>query len=330
MSTIDNTIVIGQELNTLSFESILTNTIPLIVFGNSEPILFDLSATKSIKIGGMVNLLVLLGAIKEHFRKSQWTEKPIFIVPPVGEALDYLTRMHFFKISRDHSWLDNSLMSDNVLYNKQQKEAKSLSRRRLNARGGGTYFPIRYVPQGSSHDNFESECRKLANEVRAYLLPLMATHRTSLGNESMRQILMTVIEIYKNIYDHSSSWGITGMETTDSNIIMSFVDIGLGIRRTLEPVLLQCYEYEEITDLLSIKESIKKGRSSSENSRSDKANNSNMGLGLFIVKENIDKFGGKLMIRSGRSLYFSDREAESVTYFPGTQIHISIPRRKIS
>jgi signal transduction histidine kinase len=135
----------------------------------------------------------------------------------------------------------------------------------------------------------------------------------------MSDFLQSNKELFKNIFDHSNSWGIHAAQIMKKNVVFSYSDIGIGIKNSLKEVLRTKYKTREIDDYLAIKEALKKGMSSKTE------NNENMGLGLYIVTEFAKKTKGKMVIRSGECSYPINSEFKHVNYFPGTQIHIAIP-----
>lgn len=292
-------------------------------------IIFDMSKLKFIKLGGLISFLSLCGAIKEKrlFDGSQGLR--IYLDPPTNDVLDYLHWMQFFNISNNYGFIevDEALQNKDIEYYEKWKSKLELYKNEDDLLKKRQYkpkhFPIYLIPRAVKFHNFESMCARFINDLIDVFEPILI-YDLNFPREFIRNFFQSNKELLTNIYDHSNSWGVVGIQVIKKYVVFSYSDIGIGIKNSLEKVIKTENNLENIDDRLAIKEALKKGISSKEISKNDD-DNDNMGLGLYIVSEYTKKTKGKMVIRSGEYFYAINAKSKRVNYFPGTQIHIAIP-----
>jgi len=322
-------ISLGRELNVNVFETVLSNLLESIVNESLsiESIIFDMSKTEFIKLGGLISFLSLCGAIKEKRLSSHIENTTVHLQFPNDSVMEYLHWMQFFRISSDCQFIENSeslCKKDDEYFEKWEN---TLNRYRnvydpaKKKDHKAKYFPIHFIRPNLRSTDFDSTFKKFINDLVDVFQPVFE-YNLKFPKEHMRKFFQSNKELFKNIFDHSGSWGLVAVQVMKNNVIFSYSDIGIGIRRSLNKFLQNKYRLDEIDDCLAIKEATKKGVSSKEQAEE------NMGLGLFIVSQYAKKAKGKMVIRSGKCHYSITSGGKQVNHFPGTQIHISIPTRK--
>ena len=129
-------------------------------------------------------------------------------------------------------------------------------------------------------------------------------------------------EVYQNVFYHSSSWGIIGAQAFRNEIQISCMDIGDGIRKTLEERWRYKLEMQgkKWDDLTAVEHALQYGISRLKGSP---------GAGLFNVRKYVRDFNGHLMLRSGMGEHITEGmkrvRKRNVIFFPGTQVVIKIP-----
>lgn len=322
-----NYISLGYKFNTHTFEDLLVN-LPQKMQDQyliGDKITFDMSKLTDISLGGLVSFLSLCGAIKEGKLLKEAKFQPISLhLPPPG-VIHYLHRMQFFKIANIaniYGLIDNSeslSQEDEKLFKEWEnrvsecsKESDPEKKRQYKL----TNFPIHFLPPRSRFTDFESECQDFANKL-SDVVGYVLEEDLNFSKELRRGFIRSNIELFKNIYDHSQSWGVVAIQVLKNEVVFSYSDIGMGIKNSLRETL---NINDNIDDCLAIEKAIQKGVSS-------KGENNNRGLGLYYVTKYIEETKGRMLIRSGKGLYSINRKKKG-KYFPGTQIHIALPKQK--
>jgi hypothetical protein len=323
-------IPLGYELNTNTFESQLSELLRKLQDQHvlADTIIFDMSKLKHISIGGLISFLSLCGALKEKKIFEDTRDLKIELELPSTKVMDYLHWMQFFKISNIYGLIENSeSLSEQdkeffkIWKNKIRKyrtEIDPMKREQYKAR----IFPIRFIPPSAKITDFESECIRFVNDLIDVFEPVLE-YDLNFPKELRRGFWESNRELFKNIYDHSKSWGIVAVQVLKNEVVFSYSDVGIGIKNSLQETIMSKYTLDKIDDCFAIKEAIKKGVSSK---KIDFKNSCNLGLGLYIVTEYTKTTNGRMVIRSGECLYSIKGNPKKVKYFLGTQIHIALSK----
>ncbi|WP_119324955.1 ATP-binding protein [Capsulimonas corticalis] len=127
-------------------------------------------------------------------------------------------------------------------------------------------------------------------------------------------------EACRNVVDHSSGTGVAAVQTYvrsgTREVRISVSDCGDGIRSTL---VEQYPELARAGDAEAIVMALRKRRS--------RFRDHDRGLGLYRIKQIVREHSGVLHIRSGEAsiAVSASPAARSVSYFPGTHLHIILP-----
>lgn len=332
-------ISLEEKLDILTFEILLSSLLKKTekIFQPIDSIIFDMSKLAFVKLGGLISFLSLCGAIKEKRLFSSADNIRIYLQLPQNNVLEHLHWMQFFKISNIYGWIEDSenlsKKDDEYLEKwknkliRYQNETDPIQKKSYKAK----FFPIHFIAPSIEFSNFDSICHNFINELIDVFEPILEND-LNFSKEDRSDFWESNVELYKNIFDHSKSWGLLAVQVDKKNVVFSYSDIGIGIMNSLKEYLMMQLHYKanEINDCLAIQEAVKKGISSKSK------NSDNMGLGLYLVTEYVKKTNGRMIIRSGKYLYSINTEPTKATkpkkdnyfYFPGTQIHIAIPINK--
>jgi hypothetical protein len=328
-----NVILLGNELNTNTFEVFLSELSKKIEeqYFSEDKIIFDMSKLRHVRIGGLISFLSLCGAIKENKLFNDSSNFQIYIEYPMSQIMEYLHWMQFFKVANIYGLIQNIKglsEKDEEYYEKWKTKLKRyhneidpVKREYYKAK----IFPIHFIPPNLNKFEFDSTCWNFMDKIIGIFKPILK-YDLDFPEELWRGFFEANYELYKNIFDHSKSWGAVAIQVLKNETIFSYSDIGIGIKNSLSKFIKVKYNLSEseIDDCFAIKEALKKGVSSKEINQD--VNSSNRGDGLYIVTKYIKKSRGRMIIRSGRCLYPVDSIHRKVCYFPGTQIHIALPK----
>jgi hypothetical protein len=133
------------------------------------------------------------------------------------------------------------------------------------------------------------------------------------NNENFSDFSKAIFEIAKNIFDHSSSWGIGAIHAREKGIEIAYYDVGLGIAKSMRTNKM----YSEKTDLEAIYLAFNDGVSSKIE------NGDNKGRGFTKMLEFAKKRNGFLSVRTDK-YHFINGKLKNTNWFPGTQIVIFV------
>ena len=176
-----------------------------------------------------------------------------------------------------------------------------------------------------SNSQFESDCARFIDRA---VVKFRGLFIEELGMAHVDQGLFwqSNRELYKNIYDHSESWGIVSVfGRPNHGTIFTYHDVGIGM---LASINVNHEEGEQLTsDLEAIKWAIVDGNSSKKIGNEGWTENS--GVGLSIVSEMVIESRGRIEIRTGGTIYCHDGQSDwrslNTDFFPGTHVSVFIP-----
>ena len=283
-------------LNEDSFEYIISQ-IPTSL-DSLNKLTIDLANLDFIDPYGMVGVLEL-----GKYLKNQGIELE-FNLPKV-EVLSYILRLDFFKF------------------------APSIF--------GECKLPITKVPQRIESDVLleitpvekSLDIHDIITKVRKRARSILKKH-LNYDEEAVDNFIVALSEICQNIPEHSQSTGLVAIQKyfyekrlKKNAVKIAVMDLGIGIKRSLDKKLASIFK-EKWSDKVAIQQALFEGVS-----RYDEPGR---GHGLTKVRQLVEKWKGKITIRSGVAKvgiippWETEKiPAESLTYFPGAQISIILP-----
>jgi hypothetical protein len=184
-------------------------------------------------------------------------------------------------------------------------------------------WPMRLIGQKENQHarrDFEDVCQYLVNDAADHFDKLFSSPHFNFDKRDRHDFLLANYELYKNVYDHSHSWGLPMIHARPKwGTFICCYDVGIGIRESVNasPNINKKFD----TDDEAIKWALVEGNSSKVGGN---------GLGLNIIEDFVSSRNGVIEIRSGKYLL---RKKSGNTYwapyrvpwFPGTQINIFVP-----
>jgi len=178
-------------------------------------------------------------------------------------------------------------------------------------------LPIETIYQqidSTSGSDFENMVGTFANHAIDAFDILQTSPHYNFSGDDYYQFRQSNIELYKNIFHHSQSWGVASIHARPNyGTTVCYYDIGIGFKASVKKFS---------TEAESIEWALIDGNSS-------KSNDDNDGYGFTLVQEFVYRRNGKLKIRSGDCLMQltspSINKKTKVINFPGVQISYFIP-----
>lgn len=266
---------------------------------NSERELsIDLSLIDFIDPYGMVGILKL----GEYFKNQ---DIKLTLIMPKIDVLSYMLRLDFFRYAAS-------------IFGKIQPPETIISR------NVESDVLLEITPVEKSLDIHD-----IIEKVRKRAKRILKKH-LNYDEEAIDYFIVALSEICQNIPEHSQSTGLVAIQKyfyekrlQKNAVKIAVMDLGIGIKQSLDKKLATIFK-EKWTDKLAIQQALFEGVS-----RYDEPGR---GHGLTKVRQLVEKWKGKITIRSGTakigiipSWGAEKFPTKSLAYFPGTQISIILP-----
>lgn len=275
-------------------------------------ILLDFSRIKYIEIEGVLSLLCFCAALK---RKN--ADIKFHFIYPNDRVLTYLLTLGFFgQMSNKVGALEGQelVRIENELRIERRKNQKV---RTAKFDSYPVILPIETINKqeiSTSGIDFENMVGTFANHALDAFDILQTSPIYNFSGDDYYKFRQSNIELYKNIFHHSKSWGIASIHARPNyGTTVCYYDIGIGFKSSIKMFK---------TESESIEWALIDGNTS-------KPEGDNDGYGFTVVQEFVFKRNGKMKIRSGDCLLElnsnSSRKKTKVITFPGVQISYFIP-----
>ncbi len=275
-------------------------------------IILDLSKIKFIDVEGALSVICFCAAVK---RKNQSAN--FHFVYPSENVLSYLMALGFFtQMSNKVGVLERQ---DIVHYENELRHNRRIKQKNHSNQNGLSpiILPIETINQKTnsiSGGDFDNMVGSFANRALDSFDALKTTPHYKFNGEDYFQFRLSNIELYKNIFQHSKSWGIATIHARPHfGTTVCYFDIGIGFKESVGK-----YNSEEESIIWAL-----------EDGNTSKPKDDNDGFGLTHVQEFVFKRKGKIKIRSGDCELEMNSHLSSkkniVANFPGVQITFFIP-----
>lgn len=170
--------------------------------------------------------------------------------------------------------------------------------------------------------SFENECQTFLNRIHTTFFTALI-EQLGYSDEMACGFWVPNKEMFENIYIHSNSWGFAAIQCTKSGIVISFGDIGVGIRSTLDDFRDEiCAEMNRSwSDETAVLAAFVEGRT--------RLPGASQGRGLPYVREYVEENDGVLELRSGnvKATFRANSKpvCTPVVWMPGVQTRIFLP-----
>lgn len=274
-------------------------------------IILDLSQIKYIDPEGALALICFCSAIKRKNKNANF-----HFVYPIESVLNYLKTLGFFGQMSDKAGVIE--IQDIVHYENELKHERRIRQKKYSNQINlkSIIFPFKTISQqidfmGGS--DFENMIGKFVKSIIHSFTELFKSPHYNFNGEDQHNFLLSNVELYKNIFEHSESWGIASIHARPNHgTTVCYYDIGIGFKASVG-------KFDSERE--SIEWALIDGNSS-------KPGDDNDGFGLTIVQDFVLKRNGKIKIRSGDCLLqiaSTSKQKNKVSKFPGVQISYFIP-----
>ncbi len=275
------------------------------IFNN---VFLDFSKVKYIDIEGALSIICFCAAVKRKNSTANFG-----YIYPDDSVLSYLITLGFF-----------GQMSNRVGVIEGQDIVHIENERRMRQKAKSNKFdsksvvlPIETIPKKmntTSGADFENMVGEFANHAIDVFDILQTSPFYNFSGDDYYLFRQSNIELFKNIFDHSNSWGIASIHARPNyGTTVCYYDIGVGFKASIK-------KFD--TEAESIEWALVDGNTSMSNDDND-------GYGLIIVEEFVFSRNGNIKIRSGdcemQLISLSSRKKTKVSSFPGAQISFFIP-----
>jgi hypothetical protein len=293
-------------------------------------VVLDMADVRRVKPGGVGITLSLLACLAERTIDRRG---PLEIVGLSSQIESFLATLGVFSLLKRKAGLVNA---DDLIRLEEHRRGRRRERTRArpmglsaaNAQPTSVVMPFEEIPMsanglyGVGQSDFDSCCRRFVNTAADNFEFLF--QGAFLGRQfDPHEFWQSNVELYKNVYDHSESWGLGVVFATtkppDAGTVVSYHDIGIGIPSSVNAA--PQHAASALSDDKALMWAVEERNSSKPG---------NNGLGLHIVSECVRKLGGRIEIRSGSSrLVRNGREGEwivqHVPALPGSHVSFFIP-----
>lgn len=299
---------------------------------NATPsaIILDMTNIRQVKPGGVGQVVSLLSWLSAS---SGSQIAPLDILGLSEPVASFLATLGVFSVLRSRAGLRDS---EGLLHLEEQRRDRRKARdrtrpvgvRATHAAAPVVVMPLEVIPKSPSsrfpaaRADFDASCRRFVNQAAdKFEFMFQSGFLGELADP--QQFWHANVELYKNVFDHSESWGL-GIVCASANpsirgAVVSYHDIGIGIpasvSRAVQNASLQMDDEAAIRWAIQERNSSKPG---------------NDGLGLSIVADLVRTLNGRIEIRSGICRLTGDGSeeawtAEQVPLLPGTHVSFFIP-----
>ncbi|MGH8066421.1 MAG: hypothetical protein ACRERE_14540 [Candidatus Entotheonellia bacterium] len=264
-------------------------------------ILIDLEQVRFVDPYGMVGLLALARFLRQR------ACEPVLMLPRSEEVMKYLDRMNFSRHAERLCALDLTTLWPDGEY----------------SRSAHSDVLLEITPIARSED-----IHYIVDRVRERAQTILSQN-LHYAQAAIDGFVVALSEVCQNIPEHSEDVGYVAIQKyfygrrLGKNLVkIAVMDLGVGFRASLAPKYAT--QFAAWSDLMALRLAIFEGAS--------RYDDPGRGQGLSAVRRFVERWHGKLMIRSGAAQVGLspawDRTAPrqtKLTPFPGTQVSIVLP-----
>ncbi|WP_417559120.1 hypothetical protein [Mesoflavibacter zeaxanthinifaciens] len=283
-------------------------------------VVFNFKKTKKISLSGAISLICLSAYLVEDVKGrnninlfceiSQLNEKQMNLLMNFGFFKEMVQKANLRMINNIDLSFKKELLELESKYVKHQIN-KTKSSEKLYT----LIMPIATIPIGSE-ELYETRIYTFRNSFFNFYQKLIengmlnSTAKNVEENlDDFEEVLNAILEVIKNIYDHSRSWGIGAIHARNKHVEIVYQDIGIGIANSMR----ENPSFKELSDKEVILHSFKDGITSKSE------NGNNMGRGFTIIRDFVRVRNGYLSISTGKYNIINDK-FKQINKFQGTQL----------
>lgn len=263
--------------------------------------IIDLEQVRFVDPYGMVGLLVLARFLRQR------SCEPVLMLPRSDEVMKYLDRMDFSRHAERLCAIDLTTLWPDGEY----------------SRSAHSDVLLEITPIARSED-----IHYIVDRVRERAQTILSQN-LHYEQAAIDGFVVALSEVCQNIPEHSEDVGYVAIQKyfygrrLGKNLVkIAVMDLGVGFRASLAPKYAA--QSDEWSDLTALRLAIFEGAS--------RYDDPGRGQGLSAVRRFVERWHGKLMIRSGSARVVlnpawdhSATRQSRLTLFPGTQVSIVLP-----
>ena len=267
----------------------------------SRQMIIDLEQVRFVDPYGMVGLLVLARFLRQR------SCEPVLMLPRSDEVMRYLDRMDFSRHAERLCAIDLTTLWPEGEY----------------SRSAHSDVLLEITPIARSED-----IHYIVDRVRERAQAILSQN-LHYEQAAIDGFVVALSEVCQNIPEHSEDVGYVAIQKyfygrrLGRNLVkIAVMDLGVGFRASLGPKYAT--QSTEWSDLTALRLAIFEGAS--------RYDDPGRGQGLSAVRRFVERWHGKLMIRSGSARVGlnpawdrSPTRQSKLTLFPGTQVSIVLP-----
>ena len=274
-------------------------------------IVINLSGIQYIEPEGALAIVCFCAAVK-----NKNPDLDFHFINPKENILSYLTTLGFFgQMSTKVGVIEGQ---DIVHYENELRQERRIRQRKFstNDKLRPIILPIETIPQkldSISGRDFENMSITFVNNAMSTFEQIFSSPHFNFSGSDRHNFLLSNKELYKNIFEHSMSWGIALIHARPNHgTYVCYYDIGIGFKGSVDKFQ---------TDVQSIEWALIDGNSCNSSEDND-------GHGLTIVQDFVIRRKGNITIRSGECMLKINQNTKTshkVNRFPGVQLCYFIP-----
>lgn len=273
----------------------------------------NFSKVKYIDIEGAVSVICFFASLKQKNKRIKFN-----LTYPIESVFSYLLTLGFFGqlITRLEIIEGQTIISYEKNLIQERKIKQKINSFKIPS--NPIILPIEIIQQKQdwiSGSDFESMLGTFVNQAMNSLEAIRESPFYNFDGKDYYSFRESNVELYKNIFQHSKSWGLTTIHARPKyGTTVCYYDIGIGFKESIG--LFK-------SDEEAIKWALIDGHTS-------KPEGDNDGFGLTLVQDFVFERNGAIKIRSGSCLLqitSSGIKTTTVPFFPGAQISFFVPFR---
>ncbi len=290
-------ILLPRVLDFQSYDQVFAETVGEL----SEPVIFDGMNLTWIDPNGMVNLLAAGSLVRD---RTGFT--PSLILPKGEDVTSYMGRMGFFQAASGIFSTESMIVPEET------------------GKNSDVLLKVTRIADNSDIHKVVDKVQKTAGAI--------LTNTLDYAPNAVVQFSVVLSEVCQNIIEHAESSGWVAAQTYNWShrlgrlvVVISVTDLGVGFKGSLAGEHSSRFG-KEWDDTKALEAVFVHGLT--------RFPDMGRGQGIQQIRKQVSKWNGMITVRSGTSRiidvphwFQSDSLQENLSYFPGTQINIVVPKR---
>lgn len=283
-------------------------------------VIFNFKKTKKISLAGAISLVCLSAYLLEDIKEKKDMNLFCEISNLHENQMNLLMNFGFFKemVHKSNLRMINNIdlsFKREILELESKYVKHQINKTKSREKTYSLIMPIATIPIGTE-ELYETRIYNFRNSFFDFYQKLIengilnSTAKNEEENlDDFEDVLNAILEVIKNIYDHSKSWGIGAIHAKNNHVEIVYQDIGIGIAKSMR----ENSKFSNLNEKEAILQAFKDGESSKGE------NGNNMGRGFTIIRDFVKERDGYLSISTGQYNIVNDK-FKQINKFQGTQL----------